>query len=82
LVLLACFSFTGDYNFSRIWRLEQKRKALVLEIEKQEELRKQLILTINGLKSNSDEIERIAREEFKMGRTGEKILIIKDQQHK
>lgn len=79
LVALLYFFFAGEYNLVKLWSLYNKSKALeqqVLDLEKQ---REQLTMEIEKLESDSTYIEKVAREQYKMGRKGETVYIVKEQ---
>ena len=82
LLIILYFLFGGDYNIYNLWKYRQKEKNLRSEIQKSEKDKEQLTTEIGMLKSDSTYIEKIAREEFKMGRPDEKIYIVKSEDDK
>ena len=82
LVIILYFLFGGDYNIYNLWKYRQKEKDLRSEIQTIDKEKEQLITEIEMLKNDSTYIEKIAREEFKMGKPNEKIYIVKSKDDK
>ena len=82
LLIILYFLFGGDYNIYNLWKYRQKEKNLRSEIQKSEKEKEQLTTEIGMLKNDSTYIEKIAREEFKMGKPDEKIYIVKSEDDK
>ena len=82
LLIILYFLFGGDYNIYNLWKYRQKEKNLRSEIQKSEKEKEQLTTEIGMLKNDSTYIEKIAREELKMGRPDEKIYIVKSEDDK
>lgn len=82
LLLILYFSVWGDYNLLTLWQLHSRKQELQLQIAQQEARKNQLSMEIEKLRSDSSYIEKVAREQFKMGRRGEKVYIIKGQDRK
>ncbi len=82
LVIILYFLFGGDYNIYNLWKYRQKEKDLRSEIQTIDKEREQLTTEIEMLKNDSSYIEKIAREEFKMGKPNEKIYIVKSKNDK
>ena len=82
LLIILYFLFGGDYNIYNLWKYRQKEKNLRSEIQKNEKEKEQLTAEIGMLKHDSTYIEKIAREEFKMGKPDEKIYIITSKDDK
>ncbi len=82
LVIILYFLFGGDYNIYNLWKYRQKEKDLRSEIQTIDKEREQLTTEIEMLKNDSSYIEKIAREEFKMGKPNEKIYIVKSKDDK
>jgi len=81
-LILLYFFFGGDYNIYNLWKYRQKEKDLRSEIQTIDKEREQLTTEIEMLKNDSSYIEKIAREEFKMGKPNEKIYIVKSKDDK
>lgn len=82
LAIVGHFTFLGKHNLYQFYRLKQKEKALRAEIEAGEREMQRLFVEIDKLKSDSSYIEKIAREEYKMGKDGERIFIVKEKKAK
>ena len=82
LVIILYFLFGGDYNIYNLWKYRQKEKDLRAEIQTIDKEREQLTTEIEMLKNDSSYIEKIAREEFKMGKPNEKIYIVTSKDDK
>jgi cell division protein FtsB len=82
LVIILYFLFGGDYNIYNLWKYRQKEKDLRSEIQTIDKEREQLTTEIEMLKNDSSYIEKIAREEFKMGKPNETIYIVKSKDDK
>ncbi len=78
-LIILYFFFGGDYNIYNLWKYRQKEKDLRSEIQMNNKEKEQLTTEIEMLKSDSAYIEKIAREEFKMGKPNEKIYIVKSK---
>jgi len=82
LLIILYFFVWGDYNLLTLWQLHSRKQELQKQIAQQETRKKQLATEIEKLQSDSSYIEKVAREQFKMGREGEKVYIIKEQDSK
>jgi len=82
LLIILYFLFGGDYNIYNLWKYWQKEKDLRSEIQTIDKEKEQLTTEIEMLKNDSSYIEKIAREEFKMGKPNEKIYIVKSKDDK
>jgi len=82
VLIILYFFFGGDYNIYNLWKYRQKEKDLRSEIQTIEKEKEQLTTEIEMLKNDSSYIEKIAREEFKMGKPNEKIYIVKSKDDK
>ena len=76
---LLYFFFGGEYNFLNLWKLHNRTEDLAAQVTDLERQREQLIMEIEKLENDSTYIEKIAREEYKMGRKGEKVYLVKEQ---
>jgi len=74
--------FAGDYNLYHLWKLKQKKKALISEIANQRKRNLDLQTEIQKLKADSTHIEKIAREKYTMGKKGETIYKFKEKAQK
>jgi len=81
-LILLYFFFGGDYNIYNLWKYRQKEKDLRSEIRTTDKEKEQLTTEIEMLKNDSSYIEKIAREEFKMGKPNEKTYIVKSKDDK
>lgn len=78
-ILIIYFFAWGDYNLLTLWRLHSKQQQLQSQIAEQKVQAEQLNNEIQKLRDDPDHIEKLAREQFKMGRKGEKVYIIREQ---
>ena len=76
IAILIFFSFGGESNLYRLWRLDRKKEILRAEIVGNEELQRKLQEQIEGLESDLLSIEKIARERYNMAYEGERIFRI------
>ncbi len=81
-LIILYFFFGGDYNIYNLWKYRQKEKDLRSEIRTTDKEKEQLTNEIEMLKNDSSYIEKIAREEFKMGKANEKIYIVNSKDDK
>ncbi len=79
LAVLLHLGFLGEYNVYNLIALKYKERQLTQQIEQGELERKRLLVEIDRLKHDSTYIEKIAREEYKMGKDDETIFIIKSR---
>ncbi len=75
IFLLYVFLF-GNHGLIRYYQLQQRKKALVHKIEQLKQEQKALKEEINLLTSNYLYIEKIAREQYQMGKKKEKIYLM------
>ena len=71
--LLIVFLF-GDHGLYQLYKIKSQRKAIQKHIE---ELKTEIALLENEnnrLQTDLDYIERLAREKFRMAKTGEKVF--------
>lgn len=78
IFILLYFCFGSDYNLYKLWKLNQKKKEVLSHIKHLKLEKEQLSLEIERLNNDLAYIEKKAREDFKMGKKGEKIYIIRD----
>lgn len=79
LLIILYFLFGGDYNIYNLLKYRQQAKELQVQIQESKNEKKTLKVEIEKLKSDSTYIEKIAREEYKMGKPGEKIYVVKSK---
>jgi cell division protein FtsB len=72
------FGFLAEYNFYRLWTLQQKRQYLLEQVRLSEAKNKDLLSKIDRLKHDDSLIEAYARQ-FGMGRADETVYIVSDQ---
>ena len=73
VTLLIIFIF-GDHGLFQLYKLKQERKQVQIHITQLRENREKLIAEKNRLENDLDFIEKLARERFKMAKTGEKVF--------
>ena len=66
VAVLAFFSFGGESNLYRLWRLDRKKEILRAKIVQDMALQRKLQEQIEGLESDLFFIEQIARERYNM----------------
>ncbi len=77
LGILSYVLFWGEYNFYQLYQLNRENSKLKAEILTTERERAALYEEIEKLKNDSNYIEKIAREQYLMGKQDEKIYIVK-----
>ena len=73
VTILIIFIF-GDHGLFQLYKLKQERKQVQIHITQLRENREKLIAEKNRLENDLDYIEKLARERFKMAKTGEKVF--------
>ena len=73
VTLLIIFIF-GDHGLLQLYKLKRERKQVQIHITQLRENREKLIAEKNRLENDLDYIEKLARERFKMAKTGEKVF--------
>ena len=73
ITLLIIFIF-GDHGLLQLYKLKQERQQVQIHITELRENREKLIAEKNRLENDLDYIEKLARERFKMAKTGEKVF--------
>lgn len=76
LLALVVHTFFGDKGYLELRRQRQELERLQSEIQRLEEENRRLIEEIQALKTDPRAVERVAREELKMARPGEKVIIL------
>jgi cell division protein FtsB len=64
----------GGSSLARVWQMKHDVEALERDIAGLRDETQRLSRTIDGLRNNPDEIERVAREALGLVKPGEKIL--------
>lgn len=73
VTLLIIFIF-GDHGLFQLYKLKHEKKQVQIHITQLRENREKLIAEKNRLENDLDYIEKLARERFKMAKTGEKVF--------
>jgi len=73
VTLLIIFIF-GDHGLFQLYKLKRERKQVQIHITQLRENREKSIAEKNRLENDLDYIEKLARERFKMAKTGEKVF--------
>jgi len=73
VTLLIIFIF-GDHGLFQLYKLKRERKQIQIHITQLRENREKLSAEKNRLENDLDYIEKLARERFKMAKTGEKVF--------
>jgi cell division protein FtsB len=73
VTLLIIFIF-GDHGLFQLYKLKREREQVQIHITQLRENREKLIAEKNRLENDLDYIEKLARERFKMAKTGEKVF--------
>ena len=73
VTLLIIFIF-GDHGLLQLYKLKRERKQVQIHITQLRENREKLIAEKNRLENDLAYIEKLARERFKMAKTGEKVF--------
>ena len=84
-ILISMFFILGlilfvfnDMGLIKYFQLKKQNQKLIENINSVRNERKELSKTIGKLESDLEYIEKIAREEFRMVKQGEKIRLIRD----
>jgi cell division protein DivIC len=79
LIFLVLFLFFNKYGLLRYFELKREMNSIENRIEKSKSEIKDLDSTINGLKNNDEELEKVAREKFMMKKKNEKAFKFEDK---
>lgn len=79
LLALGFLSFWGEHNFYKLFVIEKQKTSIQAKIDTSQAIREQLNIEAERLKTDPAYIEQVAREQFKMAKSGEKIYILKDK---
>lgn len=76
LLALVVHTLFGQHGYLALRRQRQEQERLQSEIERLKEENRRLAAEVEKLKNDPRAIERVAREELKMARPGEKIVTL------
>lgn len=76
LLTLVVHTIFGEHGYLALRRQRQTLERLQSEIKRLEEENRRLAEEIDALKKDPQAIERVAREQLKMARPGEKIITL------
>ncbi|MBI2956615.1 MAG: cell division protein FtsL [Acidobacteria bacterium] len=76
LLALVVHTVFGEHGYLALARQREELKRLEQEIDRLEEENRRLAEEVQTLKSDPRAIERVAREQLKMARPGEKIITL------
>jgi cell division protein FtsB len=79
LLALAVHTLFGEQGYLALRRQQSEVERLEAEIQRLEDENRRLIEEIETLKTDPRAVERVAREELKMARPGEKVIILPTQ---
>lgn len=79
IVIVGVYVLFSEYGMIKRVQLEMKKKELSAKIEQKKNISDSLKKEILKIKTDSTEIERIAREKYGMKKPHEKIYIIKEK---
>ena len=80
MVLFALWMLVGDeYNLIRVSKDQKKFKAFTAEKEYYQNKLEQDKAQLDAIKGNSDELEKIAREKYKMKKKDEDVFLIVEE---
>lgn len=76
LLALVVHTVFGEHGYLALRRQRQEQERLQSEIERLKEENRRLAEEVEKLKTDPRAIERVAREQLKMARPGEKIITL------
>ena len=76
ILFLAYVFLLGNHGLIRYYQLQTRKQELIQQIAQLKEEQLKLQNEIEMLQNNYRYIEKIAREKFQMGKTGEKIYFM------
>lgn len=79
LLALVVHTLFGEHGYLALRRQQQQLERLEGEIKRLEGENRRLAEEIRALKTDPRAVERVAREELKMARPGEKIIILPEK---
>jgi cell division protein FtsB len=78
LLALVVHTVFGEHGYVALRRQQREMDRLQQEIQRLEEENKRLAAEIEALKTDPQAVERVAREQLKLARPGERVLTIPD----
>jgi len=79
LLALAVHTVFGEHGYLALRKERQEMERLESEIQRLEKENERLAEEIRTLKTDPRAVERVAREELKMARPGEKVIILPER---
>lgn len=79
LLALVVHTIFSEKGYLELRKQRQEIQRLEAEIQRLEQENQRLLGDIQRLKSDPQAVERVAREELKMARPGEKVIILPDK---
>jgi len=76
LLALVVHTIFGEHGYLALRQQEKELERLELQIKRLEEENRRLAAEVEALKSDPQAIERVAREELKLARPGEKVITL------
>lgn len=76
LLALAVHTAFGEHGYLALRRQQAEMKRLEDEIQRLEEENRRLAKEVQALKNDPRAVERVAREQLKMARPGERVITI------
>ena len=76
LLALAVHTVFGEHGYLALRRQQREMDRMQQEIQRLEEENKRLADEIESLKADPRAVERVAREQLKMARPGERVITI------
>jgi cell division protein FtsB len=76
LLALAVHTAFGEHGYLALRRQQREMDRLQQEIQRLEEENQRLAAEIEALKTDPQAVERVAREQLKLARPGERVLTI------
>ena len=79
LLALAVHTLFGEHGYMALRKQQGEIDRLEKEIQRLEKENERLAQEIRALKTDPRAVERVAREELKMARPGEKVIILPER---
>lgn len=76
LLALVVHTLFGEHGYVSLLRQQGEIERMEKEIQRLEDENRRLAEEIQVLKSDPEAVERVAREQLKMARPGEKVIIL------
>jgi cell division protein FtsB len=76
LLALVVHTLFGEKGYLALRQQQQELKRVQKEIQRLEQENRRLVEEIQTLKTDPQAMERVAREQLKMARPGEKVIIL------